>query len=81
MTTVLEIQDYCIDDGILSVSAVIDEVLLARGFSYLEPEEYKPAICSAEYELEEGQIFPENTADQIRFLEELDLDWIIEDLE
>lgn len=76
MSEVLKILDYSIDeDRVLSVEASIDDMILYRGASYYEPEEWAPGVCTAQYELAEGEVFPETERQQIAFLEELDLDW------
>ena len=75
MSDILEILEYQIEDDCLQVRSVVDEVICIRGMSYFEPEQLAPGVCEASYELEEGEVFPETEKEQIRFLEELDLDW------
>lgn len=77
MATILSINEAEVNDGVLTVEAVVDEMILYRGASYYEPEEWVPAVCQAEYELNEGEVFPDTERQQIAFLEELDLDWEI----
>lgn len=81
MATILGINEVEINDGVITVEAVVDEMLLYRGMSYFEPEEWVPAVCQAEYELNEGEVFPDTERQQIAFLEELDLDWEIVEYE
>jgi hypothetical protein len=81
MATILSILDYSLDDGVLTVEAVVDEMLLYRSASYYEPEEWVAGMCSAQYELAEGETFPETEKQQIAFLEDLDLDWELIDYE
>lgn len=75
MATILEIREVNNNNGILSIEAVVDEMILYRRASYYDPEEWVPAICQAEYELNEGEVFPGTEKQQIAFLEDLDLDW------
>lgn len=75
MANILEIREVNNDDGFLTIEAVVDEMLLYRGASYYEPEEWVPAICQAQYELNEGEVFPNTERQQIAFLEDIDLDW------
>lgn len=79
MATILSINEVEINDGVITVEAVVDEMILYRGMSYYHPEEWVPAVCQAEYELNNGELFPDTEKQQIAFLEELDLDWEIID--
>jgi hypothetical protein len=81
MATILSILDYSLDDGVLTVEAVVDEMLLYRSASYYEPEEWVAGMCSAQHELADGETFPETEKQQIAFLEDLDLDWELIDYE
>lgn len=81
MAYILEINNVDLTNGLLTVEAVVDEMLLYRRGSYYEPEEWGPATCWAEYELTEDEVFPENEKEQIEFLEELDLNWKLVDYE
>jgi hypothetical protein len=81
MATVLKILDYTIDDGVLTVEATVDEMILYRGASYYEPEEWVAGICTTQHELAEGEVFPETEKQQIAFLEDLDLEWELVDYE
>tara|TARA_R100000278_G_scaffold123259_1_gene112349 strand:+ start:9069 stop:9368 length:300 start_codon:yes stop_codon:yes gene_type:complete len=46
------------------------------------PAEYGPAVCSACFELEDGELPPPidgSQPEQIQFLDQLDLDWVPDD--
>ena len=49
--------------------------------TYFEEEQFAPGVCEASYELEEGEVFPETEKEQIKFLEELNLDWDLIELD
>ena len=81
MSDILEILEIEIEEDCVNVRAVVDEMITIRGQTYFEEEQFAPGVCEASYELEEGEVFPETEKEQIKFLEELDLDWDLIELD
>jgi|694.fasta_scaffold37089_7 hypothetical protein len=67
------------NDGVVYVSAVIDEVLLMYSQTLYDPPEYGPGLCEASFTLSEEEYLPDNEYELIQFLEDLDLDWTLVD--
>lgn len=72
ITLVYDIQQ---NDGRVSVTAVVEDMTLVYPATRFEPEEYGPALCEASFCLDEGEILPTEDDDLIEYLEKLDLDW------
>jgi hypothetical protein len=71
---ILSIEDMQIDDNYCYVEAIIDESVLVRGQTHLDPPEYGPALCKTSFDPGEITIPEDEHAFKI-LLESLDLDW------
>jgi hypothetical protein len=93
MTKIIDIQNFDLDlvtedrTSHWIVTATIADMVQVRPATYhpadcAEPAEYGPALCCACFELEDGETPPPisgTTFEQINYLENLDLDWELED--
>ena len=73
--SVLAIENTIIDGTNVTVTAVVDEMRLLYKATYLEPEEWAPALCTASFELDEGEQVPTDEDGFCSYLDSLDLDW------
>ena len=69
----------CDEFGTITVSAIIEDMILVYNQTLYDPPEYGPALCEASFELDVDEIVPDNEYDLIQYLERLDLDWIVLD--
>ncbi len=65
--------------GVVSVNAVIEDMIVVIPQTFNYPAEYGPALCEASFELDENEMLPDNECDLIQYLENLNLNWIIID--
>jgi len=72
---VLAIEDTFIDGNDVTVTAVVDEMRLIRKSTYLDPDEYAPALCRTSFELDEGEQIPLDEDGFCDYLAKLDPDW------
>ena len=63
------------ENGIVYVTAIIEDAVMTRHQTYYDPPEYSPALCEASFEFGIDSTLPDNENDLICFLEKLDLDW------
>jgi len=77
--TVLAIEDTIIEDSNVTVTAVVDEMRLLYRATYLEPEEWAPALCTATFQLDEGEQIPLDEDGFCGYLDQLDLYWQLVD--
>jgi len=77
--TVLAIEDTIIEDSNVTVTAVVDEMRLLYRATYLEPEEWAPALCTATFQLDEGEQIPLDEDGFCSYLDQLDLYWQLVD--
>jgi len=77
--TVLAIEDTIIEDSNVTVTAVVDEMRLLYRATYLEPEEWAPALCTATFQLDEGEQIPLDEDGFCSYLDHLDLYWQLVD--
>lgn len=78
--SILSIESIFQDEfGIVSVNAVVEDMIVVIPQSHNYPAEYGPALCEASFELDEDEILPDNEYELIQFLDKLNLDWIIID--
>ena len=73
--SVLVIEDTIIDGSNVTVTAVVDEMRLLYRASRFEPEEWAPALCTASFELDEGEQIPTDEDGFCSYLDQLDLHW------
>lgn len=72
---VLAIEDTFIDGNDVTVTAVVDEMRLIRKSTYLDPDEYAPALCRTSFELDEGEQIPLDEDGFCDYLAKLDPNW------
>lgn len=65
-----------IGEGVIYVSALIEDVVLTHNQTLYDPAEYGSALCESTFILSEDDILPDNENELIQFLENLDLDWV-----
>jgi hypothetical protein len=71
----------CDEFGVVTVSAIIEDSVLVHYQTHNDPAEYGPALCEASFELDEEEMLPDNEHDLIQYLEKLDLDWVLIDMD
>ncbi len=69
----------CDEFGVVTVTAIIEDSILAHEQTLYDPPEFGPGLCEASFELDEEEMLPDNEYDLIQYLEKLDLDWILID--
>jgi hypothetical protein len=72
---VLAIEDTTINGYEVTVTAIVDEMRLIYRSTYLDPEEYAPALCRTSFELDEGEQIPLDEDGFCDYLAKLDPDW------
>lgn len=72
---VLAIEDTFIDGYEVTVTAVVDNMRLIHRSTYLDPEEYAPALCRTSFELDEGEQIPLDEDGFCDYLALLNPDW------
>jgi len=72
---VLAIEHTLIDGYNVTVTAVVDEMRLIRKSTYLDPDEYAPALCRTSFELDEGEQIPLDEDGFCDYLALLNPDW------
>jgi hypothetical protein len=73
------IYDVYKDSELITVKAVIEDFVMVYPATNIDPPEYGPALCEASFTLDHGETLPEDEEDLINFLENLDLNWKMED--
>jgi hypothetical protein len=77
--TVLAIEETTIDGTNVIVTAVVDEMRLLYKATHLDPEEWAPALCTAHFELDEGEQIPTDEDGFCSYLDSLFLQWQLVD--
>jgi len=77
--SVLAIEDTFIDGTNVTVTAVVDEMRLLYRATHFEPEEWAPALCTATFQLDEGEQIPTDEDGFCGYLDQLDLYWQLVD--
>lgn len=77
--TVLAIEDTFIDGSDVTVTAVVEDMRLLYRATHYEPEEWAPALCSATFQLDEGEQIPLDEDGFCSYLDSLDLYWQLVD--
>ena len=76
MSQVLEIDSLVFDhDGLLHVTAVVDEVVLVRKQTIFDPPEYGAALCRGSFYLSDEDLIPATDADLCKLLAARIDDW------
>ena len=73
--SVLAIEDFQQQGTNVTVTAVVDEMRLIRKSTYLDPDEYAPALCRTSFELDEGEQIPLDEDGFCDYLALLNPDW------
>lgn len=66
-------------NGDVYVRAVVEDMVLVYQQTMESPAEYGPAMCDANFFLDEDEILPEDENELINYIESLDLTWKIRD--
>lgn len=77
--TILAIEDTFIDGSDVTVTAVVEDMRLLYRATHYEPEEWAPALCSATFQLDEGEQIPFDEDGFCSYLDSLDLYWQLVD--
>jgi hypothetical protein len=72
---VLAIEDTTINGYEVTVTAVVDNMRLLYKATHLDPEEWAPALCTASFELDEGEQIPLDEDGFCDYLALLNPDW------
>ena len=76
MSQVLEIDSLDFDhDGLLHVTALVDEVVLVRKQTIFDPPEYGAALCRGSFYLSDEDLIPATDAELCRLIAERVDDW------
>lgn len=63
------------------VRAIVEDMVLAYPSTLYDPPEYGPAFCEASFELEENELLPSDEDALIDYLNDLDLNWTVINLD
>ncbi len=63
------------NEDYVTVTAVIEDVVLTYAGSYFDPPEYGPALCSSTFELGEDETLPTDEDELLKYIRSRDLDW------
>lgn len=77
--SVLAIEDTFIDGTNVTVTAVVEDMRLLYRATHFEPEEWAPALCTASFQLDEGEQIPTDEDGFCGYLDQLDLYWQLVD--
>ena len=72
---VLAIEETTINGYEVTVTAVVDNMRLIHRSTYLDPEEYAPALCKTSFELDEGEQIPLDEDGFCSYLTDLEPCW------
>ena len=67
------------DNGRVIVYAIVEDSNLVSPQTKLDPPEYGPALCKSSFMLGDEDEIPNNEQNLIKFLQDLDLNWIVVD--
>jgi hypothetical protein len=77
--SISSIESIYYENGVIYVSAIVEDVVQTYAQTYYEPAEYGAALCEASFTLDEDDIVPSSEHELIQFLDNLDLDWQLVD--
>ena len=77
--TVLSIQETTIDQSHVTVTAIVEDMLLLHKATYFEPDEWAPALCITTFELDEDEQIPTDEDGFCSYLDQRDLQWQLVD--
>ncbi len=75
MSRVLSIEDLQFDGDYLVVEALVEDAVVVRPQTYLDPEEWGPALCRGSFELHDEDLIPATDAELRNLLSERIDDW------
>ena len=76
MSQVLEIDSLEFDpDGLIRVTAVVDQVVLTHHATQWDPEEYGSALCRGSFYLSDEDLIPATDAELCKLIAERVDDW------
>lgn len=76
MSRVLSIEELRFDDdGLLVVDAVVDDAVVVRPQTHLDPQEWGPALCRGSLYLSDEDLIPATDAELCKLLSERIDDW------
>ena len=76
MSRVLEIDELEFDsDGLLRVTAFVDEMVLVHQQTHLDPPEWGPAMCRGSFYLSDEDLIPATDAQLCKLIGERVDDW------
>ena len=70
MSDVIEIRDLCFDGDRLVVEALVDDVVLTRQQSELDPPEWGPAVCRGSFLFCDEDTVPATDKEMVRLIAE-----------
>ena len=62
-------------NGDVFVRAIVEDMVVVYPQTMMSPAEYGPAMCIANFFLDEDEILPEDEDELLRYIENLDLTW------
>lgn len=77
--TILSIEETIINQSHVTVTAVVEDMLLLHKATYFEDDEWAPALCIADFELDEDEQIPVDEDGFCRYLDDRGLLWQIVD--
>jgi hypothetical protein len=80
MSQVLEINDLRFDGDLLVVEAVVDDAVLVRSPTDLDPPEWGPALCRGTWYMDDEALIPATDAEFMDILSANITDWTPVDL-
>jgi hypothetical protein len=77
---IIDLDDFSMDaDGLVTVTAVVDEMVLTHQQTTFDPPEYGPALCRGTFYLSDEDLIPATDAELRRlFYDRID-DWEVLD--
>ena len=73
---IIDLNDFSMDaDGLVTVTAVVDEMVLTHHATQWDPEEYGPALCRGSFYLSDEDLIPATDAELCKLLSARIDDW------
>lgn len=72
---ILSIDEIKQEDDLVSVRAVVEDVIQTYSQTYYDPSEYGPALCESSFYLDEDKILPKDEEQLLNYLNSLDIFW------
>lgn len=77
---VLAIENTTIQNFRVTVTAIVEDMLLIRKATHLDPDEWASGLCSASFELADDEPVPLDEDNFCSYLDGLSLDWQLVDI-